>query len=72
MAGHEIDQRRFANSNTTTFAPTWSAAEIEWWAEKMLRPHGLYPDDLGELLSASAREPKHVLLTDLKPSFDRY
>ena len=72
MSEHEIDRRRFADSNTTTFAPKWSAAEIEWWAEKMLRPHGLYPEDLGEMLSASACEPKHVLLTDLKPSLDSF
>lgn len=67
-----IDHRRFVDSNTTTFAPEWSSIEVDWWIERMLQPHGIYPDDLGKMLSASAHEPKHVLLTEMKPAQDSF
>ena len=67
-----IDRGRFEDSNVTTFTPPWSNDQVEWWVEKMLRPHGIYPDDLGEMLSASAREPKHFLMTDVAPALDSF
>lgn len=69
---NKFDRNRFTNSNWLTFAPTWSDAQIDWWHEHMLREHGLYPDDLGELLSASIKGQKVVTLSDLDVRSDSF
>ncbi len=57
---NKFDRGRFSGTNSLIFRPAWSEAETEWWYEHILRDHGLYPDDLGERLSASVQGPKVV------------
>ena len=62
---NKFDRGRFSGTNSLIFKPAWADAEIEWWCEHMFKEHGLYPEDFGELLSASAQGPKIVTLSDL-------
>jgi hypothetical protein len=52
---NKFDRGRFAGSNTLVFLPPWTSEQIDWWQENIFKPHGYYPDDLGEALSASRR-----------------
>jgi hypothetical protein len=61
----DFDRARFAGSNRLIFDPPWSATEIDWWRERMFEPHRLYPDELGELLSASVQGEKVVTLSEM-------
>jgi GNAT superfamily N-acetyltransferase len=45
-----------------------SDAAIDWWRDHIYAQHGLYPDDLGELLSASATGGKVITIADLDPN----
>jgi hypothetical protein len=62
-----FDRNRFVGSNWLIFSPPWSDAQIDWWHEHMFKQYGVYPDDLGELLSASVTGNKVVTLSDLNP-----
>jgi hypothetical protein len=68
----QFDPNRFSGSNWLTFTPPWSEAEVGWWRDHMFKPHGLYPDDLGELLSASIVGNKLVTLSDLDVRDDSF
>ena len=69
---NKIDRSRFESTNLMTFSPTWADIQVEWWAKKVFAVHGLYPDDLAELLSASAKEPKSFTLSDLDVARDSF
>jgi hypothetical protein len=69
---NKFDQNRFKGSNSLIFAPPWSDAQIGWWHERMFKEHGLYPDDLGELLSASIKGQKIVTLSELDVRSDSF
>jgi GNAT superfamily N-acetyltransferase len=62
-----FDRGRFADTNLLSFSPAWGNDQIEWWLENMYVPYGLYPDDLGEMLSASVQVSKVVTLLDMEP-----
>jgi hypothetical protein len=61
----KFSRSRFEPSNTLSFESPWDDLEIDWWEENLFQPHGIYPDDLGEMLSASAKEPKAFMLSNL-------
>lgn len=67
-----FDRSRFSGSNTLSFDPALSNAAIDWWRDHIYAQHGLYPDDLGQLLSASATGAKAITITDLNPSFGSF
>ena len=50
---NKFDSSRFVGTNTLLFSPPWSQDQIDWWREHLFGPHGIYPDDLEEMLSAS-------------------
>lgn len=62
---NKFDRGKFAGTNSLTFRPPWGNAEIDWWYEHMFKEHGLYPEDLGEMLSASVAGNKIITLSDL-------
>jgi GNAT superfamily N-acetyltransferase len=64
---NKFDRTRFAGSNSLVFSPPLSGDAINWWRDNIHAPHGLYPDDLGDLLSASAAGGKIVTIADLDP-----
>jgi hypothetical protein len=64
---NNFDRNRFSGSNLLTFDPPLSDDGIDWWRDQVYVPHGLYPDDLGQLLSASAVGGKTVTIADLNP-----
>ena len=64
---NNFDRGRFADSNLLAFSPPWGDEQIQWWHDQMFATHGIYPDDLGEMLSASVEGPKVVTLLDLDP-----
>lgn len=69
---NKFDHGRFATSNRLIFAPPWGDEQIQWWRVNMYAPHGIYPDDLGEMLSASIDEPKVVTLIDMNPKSNSF
>jgi GNAT superfamily N-acetyltransferase len=64
---NRFDRSRFSGSNLLVFAPPLSSEGIDWWRDNIYAPHGLYPDDLGEILSASAVGGKTITIADLNP-----
>ena len=64
---NKFDRNRFTDTNRLRFSPPLSAEQIDWWRENIYQPHGLYPDDLADLLSASATGGKTITLADLNP-----
>ena len=69
---NKFDRSRFAGTNALLFSPPWGQDQIDWWREHMFEPHGIYPDDLGEMLSASVDGPKVITLLDLSPKTDLF
>jgi hypothetical protein len=69
---NKFDRGRFAGSNTLVFLPPWTSEQIDWWQENIFKPHGYYPDDLGEALSASAAGPKTITLMDMDPKANSF
>jgi GNAT superfamily N-acetyltransferase len=67
-----FERSRFKGSNSLIFAPPWSDAQIGWWYEHMFAEHGLYPDDLGELLSASVQGQKVITLSEFDVRSDSF
>jgi hypothetical protein len=65
---NSFDRGRFSGSNLLSFDPPLSDVAIDWWRDHIYAQHGLYPDDLGELLSASATGGKAITITDLNPN----
>lgn len=45
---------------------------MAWWEKNMFVPYGLYPEELGEMLSASAQEPKSFAFADLDTLSDSF
>lgn len=68
----QFDRNRFKGSNSLIFTPPWSDAQIDWWRQRMFKEHGLYPGDLGELLSASVGGQKIVTLSELDVRSDSF
>jgi hypothetical protein len=64
---NKFDRGRFANTNLLSFSPPWGDDQVQWWHDHMFVPHGIYPDDLGEMLSASVEGTKVISLIDLNP-----
>lgn len=64
---NKFDRNRFSGSNLLSFDPPLSDVAIDWWRDNIYAQHGLYPDDLGELLSASAISDKAITIADLDP-----
>lgn len=64
---NKFDRNRFSGSNLLSFDPPLSDVAIDWWRDNVYAQHGLYPDDLGELLSASAIGDKAITIADLDP-----
>ena len=62
---NKFDLTRLRSSNTLQVERPWSDAEVDWWRDRMFNDHGFYPEDLGELLSASASEPKLVTISGI-------
>jgi hypothetical protein len=62
---NNFDRGRFSGSNLLSFDPPLSDVAIDWWRDHIYAQHGLYPDDLGELLSASATGEKTITIADL-------
>lgn len=62
-----FDRGRFTGSNLLSFEPPLTEKGIDWWRDNVFGAHGLYPDDLGELLSASAAGAKTITIADLNP-----
>lgn len=60
--GGRFDRSRFVDTNAIRFSPSWGDAEQAWWNTHMFEPYGIYPDELGEMLSASAIGDKIVTL----------
>ena len=69
---NKFDRGRFAGSNTLVFLPPWTSEQIDWWQENIFKPHGYYPDDLGEALSASAAGAKTIALMDMDPKANSF
>ena len=69
---NKFDRDRFAGSNALIFSPPWSTEQIDWWRENIFKPHGLYPEDLGEKLSASATGPKTITLSEMNPKTNSF
>jgi hypothetical protein len=69
---NKFDRGRFAGSNTLVFLPPWTSEQIDWWQENIFKPHGYYPDDLGEALSASASGAKTITLMDMDPKANSF
>jgi GNAT superfamily N-acetyltransferase len=65
---NNFDRNRFSGSNMLSFDPALSDAAVDWWRDHIYAQHGLYPDDLGELLSASATGGKVITIADLDPN----
>jgi len=65
---NNFDRNRFSGSNMLSFDPALSDAAIDWWRDHIYAQHGLYPDDLGELLSASATGGKVITIANLDPN----
>ncbi|SPP92865.1 hypothetical protein [Bradyrhizobium vignae] len=64
---NNFDRHRFSGSNRLSFDPPLSEVAIDWWRDHIYAPHGIYPDDLGDLLSASAVGDKTITISDLDP-----
>jgi hypothetical protein len=64
---NKFDRGRFSGSNLLSFDPPLSDVAIDWWRDHIYAQHGLYPEDLGELLSASATGDKAITIADLDP-----
>lgn len=62
---NRFDRNRFSGSNFLSFDPPLSDTAIDWWRDHIYAPHGLYPDELGEMLSASATGDKTITIADL-------
>lgn len=60
--GSSLDPSRFIDTNAIRFSPPWGDADRAWWDTHMFEPYGIYPDELGEMLSASAVGNKTVTL----------
>src|ERR1700750_2278674 len=69
---NKLDRNRFVSTNRLSFSPSWDDEQIQWWRENIFEPHGLYPDDLGEMLSASIDGPKVITLLEMKPKADSF
>jgi GNAT superfamily N-acetyltransferase len=69
---NQFSRDRFVGSNSLIFSPPWSDEQIDWWQQNIFKPHGLYPDDLGEKLSASIQGDKTVTLLDMNPKTNSF
>jgi hypothetical protein len=65
---NSFDRGRFSGSNLLSFDPPLSDVAIDWWRDHIYAQHGLYPDDLGELLSASATGGKAITMISTRTS----
>ena len=59
---NKFDRGRFSGSNLLSFDPPLSDVAIDWWRDHIYAQHGLYPEDLGQLLSASATGDKAKII----------
>ncbi len=67
-----FDRTRFVDSNSIQFSPPWGVDEQDWWNGHIFEPHGIYPEDLGEMLSASAVGQRSFVWARSTPTPDAF
>jgi len=70
--GGRFDRSKFQDNNLITFAPSWTEEQQDWWHERMFEPFGIYPEELGEMLSASAPGAKAITMRNLSIANDSF